>query len=90
MKYLKTYEGDYFRINMNDYVLIKEDQINNFYNENIMNVDRGKVIKMTTYSILIELIDSTIWKNRYDIERKLTPDEIDEFEAIKNSKKYNL
>jgi len=54
--------------------------------------DRGKVVNVYPYgNVEIELIDNErIVYNKYTVERKLTPEEIEEFEFERTTRNYNL
>ena len=102
MKYIKTFEN-IVRYKIGDYVLLDMDEIIE-HNKKIKNEDDipfkfSKIINMNSYLISFpygvgykpdEEDEEPCFVRKEEIIRKLSPEEIDEYEAIKNSKKYNL
>lgn len=85
MKYLKKFE-QLEEYNVGDYVIIKSDYF----------VDKksrkGKIIEDdgSLVPYLVELLDDDLYIRVDMIERKLTPDEIYDFNLKLKTKKYNL
>ena len=87
MKYLSKYEN-HKQYNVEDYILIR---IFNYKNDEII---KGKILKITPaahFPYKVKFDDNTIDTIYKDnIIRHLTSDEIDEYEARIQAKKYNL
>jgi len=101
MKHLKLYEN-FETYKVDDYVLLTDL---NFKDKNgkwvklleNLNETKGKILKIeivntekndNTY--FISLMKHFLWVNTSNIIRKLTPEEIEEYELKKEAEKYNL
>ena len=101
MKYIKMFEGFSEIFRKGDYVLLNTEEIfDNLIskNENPSNIKDKYAIVLEFeprnnegFPYKIEFYDgSTLRLNYYEIKRKMTPEEIEEFNTKKYSKKYNL
>lgn len=99
MKYLKTFEGKNLKYDINDYVYVVgypyiSDNFAKIYKINNFVKAYGHWDYLISY---IDTDDNTyhdkpqgIYIDEYDIERKLTDDEILDFETKISANKYNL
>ena len=100
MKYIKTYEellpvftssekyeiGDYVFVDLN--IMWKDDKDKHVGYAKILDIDKGVSIPFFVKAIYREDRTVKFWTGTP--ARKLTPEEIEEFETIIDSKKYNL
>jgi hypothetical protein len=91
MRYLKKYEN-YEKYKIGDYILIQLFFVNKY--KWCKKTIKGKIVRITLsalfpYKIIFD--DNTCDTiQEHVIIRRLTPEEIDEYEAKIQSKKYNL
>ena len=100
MKYIKTYEELEYKYKIGDYVLLDIDAIvgKNIFNNNldpkdIPKEDKGEISlinKDLFYEYTVKLFNDECGVDNDEIIRKLTPEEIEEYEIKKASLKYNL
>ena len=101
MKYIKAYENfNFFKYNIGDYVLLYNKLEYNWTIDlrvKIIGFEGGNY-KMEAHEITpnyklgVTSLNTVIFTHLKDdiIERKLTPEEIDEFEMMLQANKYNL
>ena len=100
MKHIKTYETNLVDLTEGDYIIIKDNervqQLRDKWTifpylcaqvEQIISL--SKVLYVETLDVKTNKI-AIFWINETDIDRKATKDEIDKYELLKDSKKYNL
>ena len=99
MKYLKTYGDIDLKYEIGDYVLIslpKNDNIHNsvkIYKNYAIITDKdynSRIPYLIKFFDKIRNKELQAWIYDYYIDRLLTSEEIEEFEFIKDTKKYNL
>jgi len=92
MKYIKTYEEMSSKYKIGDYVFvdlnIKNNKDKHVGYAKILDIDKGVSIPFFVKAIYREDRTVKFWTGTP--ARKLTPEEIEEFETIIDSKKYNL
>lgn len=96
MKYLKTYEDHYdLTYDVGDYVLVYGERFKENYNPSREDI-KFKIIEVdysdhNTPYLLISADGMDLWvpENKW-IKRKMTPEEIEEYELKVGANKYNL
>lgn len=97
MKHIKTFEKTKeIKYNSSDYVLLLDDINHRWRIELICKIvdayvdDNENSYEIISYELDRPDIMMKIWVQEYEIERKLTSDEIEEYFLSKTMKKYNL
>ena len=93
MKYIKKYEWFEYKYKIGDYVYVSGYSNFEPYAK-ILKVNKetssGWDYRIRAWSIDYKKMVDYFYIDEIDIERKLTPEEIEEFEIQINSNKYNL
>lgn len=89
MKYIKTYEN--IKYEAGDYVLLKDHFVNKNFSlkAKILSTKYKDVYQIKRFRIL-DITGDINWYDKNNIERKLTSEEIVEFELMENIEKYNI
>lgn len=105
MKHIKTFESHPFlstfkgpKYNVGDYVILKEDDVHKRWKVKlegfIYKMFYNSVEQQYNYRVEGEYVhnnkETTFFISDSDIERKMTPEEIEDYQLRKESKKYNL
>jgi len=98
MKYLKMYEDNFGtqKYEVDDYVFLLNNR--RFWNLNVcckiidvLEIKNGTIsYKIKTFWIDDPSKEEKVWVLQKEIERKLTPEEVEEFEFNQTTNKYNL
>jgi hypothetical protein len=91
MKYIKTYEIELYKVSDGDYVILKDHFVVKIYSilgKIIDTQPNSRRFRIRRYSDIGQ--KSEEWYSHYDIERKMTPEEILEYDRMDKSNKYNL
>ena len=91
MKYLQTYEKTTIRYKSGDYVIVDFDELK--YDEECIII--GKLPDNTKYHVRTNIVDKYHeirydWVWYFQIERKLTQEEIEFYHIKREASKYNL
>ena len=97
MKYIKKYENTVEKYNIGDYVLLVDHFVSKQYSllARIEDIHHDNRYKIKRFKIVHEGDDrfpmwATDWYTFYDVERHLTPEEIEIFKMKEDINKYNL
>lgn len=98
IKSFKIFENSYSKYNVGDYVILLEDDIHKKWRVElevyVYEVFYNETERQYNYHVEGKYRDAdentVFWVENSEIERRMTPEEIENYKIRKNSNKYNL